>query len=138
MSFLTKPSSAEQVNALAGVGTTIVFNVGRRDAEFLAKDFLKPVKADDIRALEQREALVRIGKDMARIKTRERKSIPEINYRDEIIKQSHDRYYRRVEEIQKLIRGRHGGSGETFGPLAPGERKRATGGQMTERLYDEL
>jgi len=130
--------SAEQVNAFAGVGTTIVFNVGRRDAEFLAKDFLKPVKADDIRALDRREALVRIGNDMARIRTLDRQSIPEVNYRDEIIKQSHDRYCRRVEEIQQLIRHRHSGTGETFSPLVPVGGNVAPGGHVPERLYDEL
>ena len=130
--------SPEQVNALAGVGTTIVFNVGRRDAEFLAKDFLKPVRADDIRALKRREALVRIGSDMARIKTLDRQSIPEINYRDEIIKQSHDRYCRRVEVIQQLLRHRHGGRGETFSPLVPAGGKASPGEQVPERPYDEL
>ncbi len=130
--------SPEQVNALAGVGTTIVFNVGRRDAEFLAKDFLKPVKADDIRALERREALVRIGKDMARVRTLERESVPEIDYRDEIIEHSRSEYCRAVEEIYQLIRYRQRGRGETFSPLVPEAGKATSDGQLPSRLYDEL
>jgi len=130
--------SPEQVNALAGVGTTIVFNVGRRDAEFLAKDFLKPVKADDIRALERREALVRIGSDTAKIRTQDRSSIPEINYRDEIINQSHDKYCLPIGKVRELIRNRRRGHGETFKPLAPEATAEGRNARSPTRVYDEL
>ena len=129
--------SRDQANALAGVGSTVVFNVGRQDAEHLAKDFLKEVRADDIRELAPQEALVRIHKNMAKIRTRDRKSIPAVNFRDEIIEQSHRKYCLPVAEVQAMIRRRHC-SGETFEPLVPGDHEGAYGGRRKERLYDEF
>jgi len=37
-----------KIDVLAGVGTTIVFNVDAKDAEFLTKDFQELVKVKDI------------------------------------------------------------------------------------------
>ena len=128
----------DQIRALAGVGATIVFNVGRQDAEHQAKDFLKNVRADDIRALEPQEALVRIGKDMAKIRTLDRPDTPQVNFRDEIIEQSHQKYCRPVAEVQELIRHRHRGSGETFSPLVPNVENASPGKSSPQRPYDEL
>ena len=121
----------------SGVGTTIVFNVGRQDAKHFAQDFLKPVRPDDIRALKRREALVRIGSDMAKVRTLDRPSVPELHFRDEIIEQSHQKYYRPVTKVQELVRHRHRGSTETFSPLVPDEHT-SPGKSPPVRLYDEL
>ena len=126
-----------QVNALAAVATTIVLNVGRQDAEHLAKDFLKTVRADDIRALEPQEALVRIGKEMARIRTVDRKPIPEVHFRDEIIEQSRQKYCLPVAAVQEMIRHRHRRSGERFSPLVPNVETAGSGKSAPARLYDE-
>jgi len=130
--------TADQANALAGVGSTIAFNVGEQDADHLARIFPEKVKGRDFLTLEDREALVRIGTAMTKIRTRDRPATPDVNYRDEIIEQSHDRYCLPVGAVRELIRRRHRGRSETFSPLVPGAGKAAPDGQPPARLYDEL
>jgi len=127
-----------QANALASVGTTIAFSVPQEDAELLAKAFPESVKARDFLRLENREALVRIGTTVTKIRTVDRPTVPQINFRDDIIEQSRRKYCRRVSEVQRLIRHRHHGSGETFSPLVPGVENMTSNEGLPQRLYDEL
>jgi hypothetical protein len=128
----------EKADALASVGSTIAFSVDARDAEHLAKTFRKAVDAEDFQALETREALVRIGNDMAKIRTLDRMPIPEVNFRNEIIEQAHRKYCLPVAEVQERVRHRHPGHGETFSPLVPSGGNAPSVIALPARLYDEL
>jgi len=128
----------EKAAALASVGSTIAFSVDAKDAEYLAKTFRKAVNAEDFQALETREALVRIGNDMVKIRTLDRMPVPEVNFRNEIIERAHRKYCSPVAEVQERIRHRHPGKGETFSPLVPGAGDAPSVEPPPARLYDEL
>jgi len=124
----------DRADALASTGSTIAFNVSRQNAEYLAKQFQKSVKPDDFSALDLREALVRIGNVMTKIRTLDRPLASEVNFKDEIIEQSRRKYCLPVEKVQEMICHRHHGSHETFSPLMPP----SAGVSSKERGYDEF
>jgi hypothetical protein len=128
----------DQADALASTGSIVGFNVSRQDAEYLSKQFQKTVKADDFSALDLREALVRIGTVMTKIKTRNRPVVKEVNFRDEIIEQSRRKYCLPVEKVQEMIRNRHRGCGQTFSPLVPDSVETSGGLSSIKREYDEF
>ena len=74
---------------------------------------------------------------MARIRTVDRKPIPEVHFRDEIIAQSRQKYCLPVAAVQEMIRHRHRRSGERFSPLVPTVETAASGKSAPARLYDE-
>jgi len=128
----------KQMDALGSVGSTVVLNVGRQDADSLAKSFQEKVKAEDLIRLEHREAIVRIGTAVAKIRTLDLPPTPAVNFRDEIIEQSRRRYCDPVGKVQERIRKRHQGSGRTFSPLVPPVAQTGKGSAAAERIYDEF
>ena len=109
-----------KIDALASVGTTIVFNVDARDAAFLTKDFQELVKVKDIINLEVGQAIVRCGTDIARIRTFEPVQIPENNFRELIIAQSRKNYCMPVPRVRQIIERRSERACKPFEPLFPG------------------
>ena len=128
----------DQMDALASTGSTVAFNVARQDAEYLSKQFQKSAKPDDFSALDLREALVRIGTVMTKIRTLDRPLASEVNFKDEIIEQSRRKYCLPAEKVQEMIRHRHRGSRETFSPLVPDSAETTAGVSPKERSYDEF
>jgi len=128
----------DQADALASTGSTVAFNVSRQDAEYLSKQFQKLAKPDDFSALDLREALIRIGTVMTKIRTLDRPMTPDVDSKDEIIEQSRHKYCLPVEKVQEMIRHRHRGSGQTFSPLVPPSAEASGGAPAKERVYDEF
>jgi len=101
-----KQFTVQQSDALSSVGSTIVFNVDRRDAHLLGKDLRGLVKVDELITLDVGQAIARVGNAVVRLRTRMPLDIPERHFRDEIIAASRERYYRRVEDVRKAIKSR--------------------------------
>ena len=95
----------KKIDALGSVGTTIVFNVDSRDANYLLKDFKKKVKIDDFINLEQGEAVVRCGTEVAKIKTMDPLKIPKNNSKNRIIAESRGKYCMTASEVRRIIAG---------------------------------
>lgn len=128
----------EQMDAVGSVGSTIVFNVARQDADYLARSFQERVKAEDLIELENREAIVRIGTAVTKIRTLDLPPMPQVSFRDEIIERSHRKYCAPVGKVQEMIRRRHRHGGETFSPLVPTATETTNGVPYRERAYDEF
>jgi len=92
-----------KTDAFSSVGTTVIFNLDTRDAQYLAKDLRKLVDGDDIVGLEAYQAIARIGTDIVRIRTRPPSEVPQRHFRDRIIDESHKKYYRSAPEVRKWI-----------------------------------
>jgi hypothetical protein len=95
-----------KTDAFSSVGSTIIFNVDSRDANYLIKDLQKKVKVEDIVSLQVGEAIARIGTEIVRFKTNPPLPVPRKNFREQIIEESHRRYYKPAHEVQKWIRRR--------------------------------
>jgi len=95
-----------KTDALASVGSTIVFNVDTKDAEHLRKDLQKLANTDHIITLKRGEAIARVETDIVRIKTPKPREIPSENSRERIIEESRRRYYKPPDEVRELIRQR--------------------------------
>jgi len=93
-----------QQDALSGVGTTIMFNVDTRDAQFLIKDLQSKVKPQDISELTVGEAIARIETEIVRIKTPSPLIPLQPSYKEKIINLSHQRYCRPASDVKKRIR----------------------------------
>ena len=96
----------KKVDALSTVGASIIFNVDKRDAEYLIKDLQGKVKVEELVSMRQGEAIARIGSDIVRIKTRSPLPVPSMNFRDRIIFESRNKYYKPVGEIQRWLKRR--------------------------------
>jgi len=96
----------KKMDALSTVGSSIIFNVDSSDAQYLTKDLQKKVKMEELVSLKRWEAIVRIGADIVRIKTRLPQKLPATNFKDRIIQESRSKYYKPVHEVQKGIRRR--------------------------------
>ena len=101
--YLTQFSLPKR-DALSTVGSTIIFNVNIKDAQYLLKDLQGKVSIEDIVSLKNFEAIARIGTDIVKIKTLPPLQIPSINFRDRIIEESRTKYYKPAHEIKKWIR----------------------------------
>jgi len=97
----------QKVDALSSVGSTIIFNVDTKDAQYLRKDLQGLVDLDALVKLDVGEALARIGNRVVRIRTSLPLDAPVDNSRDRIITQSRARYYRPVAEVREAIRTRN-------------------------------
>lgn len=97
---------SSQIDAISGVGTTIVFKVDRKDATYLKKDFQNKVNENDLITLDSYQAIARIGKHIARIQTLPPpKPYPE-EHAQKIIAESQRRYCQDAEVIRaNLYRG---------------------------------
>jgi len=95
-----------KIDALSSVGSTIIFNVGTRDAQYLRRDLQGLVEIEDLITLEVGQAISRIGTEVVRLRTRDVLDIPEDNSADKIIEYSRSRYFRPVDEMRRAIRAR--------------------------------
>ena len=117
--YLSQFNSKKKRDALSTVGSSIIFKVDKRDADYLAKDLQGKVKAEDLVSLGVGEAFVRIGTDVVKIKTRGPLGIPDTHFRDKIIENSRKKYCKPAHEVKKWIR--HSGNKwlEPYAPLNP-------------------
>jgi len=83
----------KKIDALANVGTTIIFNVDADDAGRLKKGLRGLANEEDIIALQKGEAIARIGTEVVRVETLKPLEIPPDNNRERIIRESRQRYY---------------------------------------------
>ena len=96
-----KQFDREKRNALANMGSTIIFNVDSEDAGHLVKNLFGLATVEDLITLEQGEAIARIGNHVVRIKTPKPLRVPEDNCRQRIIDASHRKYYRPARELRR-------------------------------------
>ena len=92
---------SRKTDALSSVGSTIIFNIDKKDAQSLSKDLRNLVRLEDLITLETGEAIARIGTEIVRIKTPKPLKIPEGNNRERIIEVSRERYYKPADENPK-------------------------------------
>jgi hypothetical protein len=109
-----------QADALSGVGTTIIFKVDTRDAQYLKKDLCDLVTVEDLITQERGHAIARIGNEIVRIKTLGPTEVPERNFRTRILDESHRRYCKPVAEVRAAIRRRGDRWNKPFSPLTSG------------------
>jgi hypothetical protein len=129
--------SKENTDALSTVGTSIIFNVNKRDAAYLVRDLQNKVNAEDLVALESYEAFARLGTDIVKIKTCDPLIIPNNNFRDQIIQHSHEKYCKPASEIRRFIQNRANRAGRVTVPLRSTSAYTNYGDQE-EFVYDEF
>jgi hypothetical protein len=127
----------KKTDALSTVGSSVIFNVDKRDAQYLIKDLQEKVKVEELVSLAQGEAIVRIGTDIIRIRTRSPLKPPTPNFKDRIIKESRSKYYKPVHEVHQWIRRRKDRWNKPFSSLTPAFAKK-DGGDLKEFVYDEF
>jgi len=93
-------------DAISSVGSTIIFNVDTRDAQYLRKDLQGLVEVEDLATLGVGQAIARIGTQVVRLKAYPPLEIPADNCRDLIIAQSRARYYRPIAEVRRAVHAR--------------------------------
>jgi hypothetical protein len=86
--------------ALAGVGSTIIFRVGSKDAHYLAQQLKGQFKADDLINIDNYESIGRFKNDVVKFQTHSPKPVPDNHFRDRIIQESYKRYYKPVHEVK--------------------------------------
>ena len=128
----------QRIDALASVGTTVVFSVDSKDAAYLAKDFREMVKVKDIVDLQTGQAIVRCGTDVARIRTPAPLEVPSVNCRDQIIAHSRQRYCLPAGQVRQIVERRGERANRPFEPLAPAsDEKRRSPFLPKEFIHDE-
>jgi hypothetical protein len=126
-----------QTGAISGVGTNIVFQCHKDDAEYLIKGLRGLVRVDDVVGLKQREAIIHCGDDIVRFRTLKRQDHPEESFREKILAHSHQLYCKPVAEVRQtvanLARGQHAAA-------VTGVRlsQQATEGEGGEREYEQF
>ncbi|MBW1781727.1 MAG: type IV secretion system DNA-binding domain-containing protein [Deltaproteobacteria bacterium] len=110
-------NSKKKRDALSTVGTSIIYKVDKRDADYLAKDLQGKVSAEDLVSLGVGEAVARIGTDIVKIKTRPPLEIPDSHFRDRIIENSRRSYCKPAHEVRKWITNAGNGWIEPYAPL---------------------
>jgi hypothetical protein len=95
-----------RTDALASVGSSIIFKVNAIDAARFCKDLQERVKVEEITRLPKYRAIARIGSDIVRFDTREPRPPLEVSCRDAIIKNSRQRYYRPAETVRRAMGNR--------------------------------
>jgi hypothetical protein len=128
--------SKENTDALSTVDTSIIFNVNKRDAAYLAKDLQNKVKAEDLVALESYEVFARLGTDIVKIETCDPLVISKSNCRDKIIQHTHEKYCKPTSEIRLIIQQRSNRSGIATVPLQVASPYTNYG--QEEFVYDEF
>jgi hypothetical protein len=128
----------QKIDALASVGTTVVFSVDSKDGAYLAKDFREVVKVKDIVDLKTGQAIVRCGTDVVRIRTPMPLEVPQVNCRDLIVAHSRQMYCLPVPQVRQIVERRSEKTNRPFEPLAPGSDDEAGSPFMPKELiYDE-
>jgi len=90
--------SSNQKDALSSTGTTIIFNIDLTDARYLIKDLQEKVTVKDISTLAIGEAIAKINSDILKVNTTKPQIIQNNNFKDEIIRRSHNLYYSSKKE----------------------------------------
>lgn len=98
--------SRPKVDALANVGSTVIFNVDTRDAQHLKKDLQGLVEIDDLITLEVGQAIARIGTEVVRLRAHPPLPIPPDNGRQRIIEQCRRLYCKPTREVLRAVRRR--------------------------------
>ncbi|MHC4291959.1 MAG: type IV secretory system conjugative DNA transfer family protein, partial [Planctomycetota bacterium] len=129
--------SKENTDALSTVGTSIIFNVNKRDAAYLVRDLQNKVNAEDLVALNSYEAFARLGTDIVKIKTCNPLIISNNNFRDQIIQHSHEKYCKPASEIRRFIQSRAARAGRVTVPLQ-NTSAYTNYGDQEEFVYDEF
>jgi hypothetical protein len=127
----------KKTDALSTVGSSIIFNVDKRDAEYLIKDLQGKVKVGELVSLGKGEAIARIGSEIVRIKTRPPLNPLTPNYKDLIINESRSKYYKPIHEIKQWIRHRENGCSKPFPAITPSFAEKGSG-EAGEFVYDEF
>ncbi|MEN6428741.1 MAG: hypothetical protein ABFE13_25615 [Phycisphaerales bacterium] len=128
----------QKIDALASVGTTVVFSVDSKDGAYLAKDFREVVKVKDIVDLKTGQAIVRCGTDVVRIRTSMPLEVPRVNCRDLIVAHSRKMYCLPVPQVRQIVERRSEKTNRPFEPLAPGsDDERRSPFMPKEFIYDE-
>ncbi len=126
----------KKIDAFSSVGSTIIFNVDRRDAQYLTKDLRGMVDVDDLISLEMGRAIARIGTEIVRIETCPPLPLLNPNFRDQIIEESRRKYYKPAHEVERWIRHRGERWSKPFTPLVPVPSEFS--GMVKEFSYDEF
>jgi len=127
----------KKTDALSTVGSSIIFNVDKRDAQYLIKDLQEKVKVEELVSLEKGEAIARVGTDIVRIRTRPPLKPPIPNFKDRIVQESRSKYYKPVHEVQQLIRRRGDRWNKPFSPLTSSFAEKGHC-DFEEFVYDEF
>lgn len=114
--------STRKTDAISSVGSTVIFRVNTTDATYLKKDLQGRVSSDDLIALPNYEAIVRVGTQIARVRTQPPPRPQPANCRQRIIERSHQLYYRPVAEVERAVRERYD---RCYEPLTPGNMANA-------------
>jgi len=114
-----KQFESRKAGALSSVGTTILFNVDSKDAAYLAKDFQNTIKTEDIVKLKKREAFVRCGTEIVKIRTIDAPPMPQRHFRDEIVALSRKKYCKPVAEVRQIVERRGERLYKPYSPLVP-------------------
>ena len=127
----------ERMDALAGTGATVVFNVNKADAGYLARGLRGLADVEDLITLEVGEAVAKIGTEVVRIRTPIPLPAGDAEKRERIVAASRQTYYARVEDVRRQLRRRSDRWDTRFCDLgaAIGE---GTNGADDELLYDEF
>jgi hypothetical protein len=96
--------SSAQVDAVCGVGSTIIFRIDGADTAYMRRNLLGRVKAQDLVGLEKGQAIARIDNQVVRLRTRPPPKALQPNHRELIIQQSRQRYYRPLAEFGMEVR----------------------------------
>jgi len=128
--------SPAQVDALATVGATVIFNVDTSDARRLCNSLQERVTATEVTAMERHVAIARIDTEIVRIKTRQVQPRGASGCRQQIIDRSRSRYYGQADAVLREINRRHRRWDQPFTPLTPAAARQD--GPVTEYQYDEF
>ncbi len=98
--------NTRKAGALSTVGSTVIFNVDTRDAQYLKKDLQGLADMDDIITLDVGQALARIGNQVVRLNTHKPLDIEPNNARDLFIAQSRERYHKPADQMRQALQHR--------------------------------
>ena len=120
-----------KVDALSTVGTSLIFRVDARDAQYLTKNLMGALKPEQLTKLAPREVIGRIGSRVVSFTTDPIQENPSEEIRTRIINLSREKYYRSVEEATRSSSSaRENSRGVALSTTVPGQEE--------EFLYDEF
>ena len=124
-------------DALATIGSSILFNCNMNDAKYYFKDLQDKVTIKDLVSLKKGEAIARIGVDIVKINTLPPISAPEKNYRKEIIERSRGKYCKPTQEVKSWLKNQGNRITSSYKNNYSALEK-THDGKIKEFLYDEF
>jgi hypothetical protein len=115
----------KRADSLLTTGTSIVFCVDAGDAAVMRKNFRNKPTDEDFMNLDRGEAMVRVDNDIAKISTLGPTKVTK-SFREQIIRNSHRRYYKQARDIRRENRFRFRGYHDPFGDRFPDDLKLPT------------